>query len=256
MANQAEALTVQVRPTTTPWTDRKAVTALYNGKEIVALQFGPSSYSNNVAQMRGLETKQYGAIRPATTAESIAIASNGFGQGGEVDAKRDIFNPRWLQDGRIARWDDGVYVNIVQALRDGNVDERILRQLRDKAKPIGPRKEKVRFGENDFVFVPYEAFVQGVQEAGKFAEGGLARGLEYAEGDVAPCLKGMASTCKNGVNVVYFDSSKTPLSGVVELDSDEDSFRVDGDNWDDGDGGYAFGVLNGEARSAEATPKK
>lgn len=98
---------------------------------------------------------------------------------------------------------------------------------------------------NDFGYAGYETFKQGVQDAGDFIEGGLARVLEASQNPKA--LKEVSSK-KNyprGVNVWGFDYVSAPLLRVAALGSNRDDGRrlsVDGNDWDDVDG-YAFGVL-------------
>ena len=234
----------------------------HKGSDVVMAQFGPGSYSGNTQAM----AKHYWnsqenpdvTFRPATTSESVSAVAYDFAN----IAKPSIFNPRWLQTGRIARWDEGVFLNILSAIREGNLDENILRQLRDKSKTSGRGDKAIRLGKNGFAYVPYESFKQGKQDAKEFAESGLARGLEHVDGSIAPNLNSMASTYRdadgNSVNVVYFDKSETPVSRVVDLYSYVGLLHVDGDDWYDyydgcgGDcGGYAFGVRD-SARSADA----
>lgn len=216
--------------------------------------FGPSFYSNNVEEMQRsyAHSAEFPMIqfRPATTSESISASAYKFVE----EAKPKIFNPRWLQAGRIVRAQDGVYINPTGAIKAGEVDETVLKQLRDHS----DRVNGILLGNKDFAFVPYESFKQGVQDAREFAEGGLARGLEHVEGNVAPKLQEMALTYNRGVNVVYFDKSDKPISRVAYLGSGTGGggrgLHVDGDGGGGSDG-YAFGVLDSEARSAEAAPK-
>jgi hypothetical protein len=228
--------------------------------------FGPNSYSNNVAEMQKLyvHSEQIPIVqfRPATTAEHLSIVCLDVkahpelaGFAFEKYARPKIFNPRWLQVGRIVRAQDGVYINPTDAVKSGEVDEAVLKQLRDHSHKVNG----IWLGNKDFAFVPYESFRQGVLDAREFAEGGLARGLEHVEGNVAPKLQEMALTYNCGVNVVCFDKSDKPISRVVFLGSGVDSgvyrLRVSG-GWDDGEDGHAFGVVDSEARSAEAVSKK
>lgn len=223
------------------------------GKEpLIGRFFGPNWYSKNEEAMTqhcwNSQENPDVTFRPATTSESISAVAYNF----ENIAKPQIFNPRWLQAGRIARWDDGVYLNVAQAIKDGNLDENILKQLRDNAKP----SNGIRLGDNNFAFVSYETFEQGQQEAGKFAEGGLARGLEYVDGKIAPKLNSMASTYK-GVNVICFDESKEPVSRVVVLGSGDGLLHVVGYDWSGNGSGCAFGVSSvSEPRSGESVAKK
>ena len=212
----------------------------HNGRELDAAVFGLSLYSNNLEEMQ----KQYShseecpviSFRPATTSESIAIAENGFGNKGEFDAKRDIFDPKWLQLGRIVRTQDGVYTNTTIT------NEKKLKKLLNGVKKVNG----IYLIDDKVGSVPYESFIQGVYEdSNKFAESGLARVLEHTEEKVAKNLKEIASprNYKRGVIVLRFDSVKKPVSRVVYLGSgavDDSRLCLDGD-WVYS-GGFAFGV--------------
>lgn len=112
---------------------------------------------------------------------------------------------------------------------------------------------------NNFGFAPYESFNQGVQDCDTFAEGGLARLLEHADGKTAENLRKITSPkfYKRGVNVYGFDGDiKEPVLRVAGLGSyggfDNYRLSVNGDHWND-NLGYAFGVLD---KSAEGTSQK
>jgi hypothetical protein len=227
--------------------DIELIRVPHKGKELIVARFGPNWYSENVKDMKNhfYNSSQFPDVtfRPATTSESISDAVYKFTE----RAKPEIFNPRWLQAGRIVRAEDGVYVNPLSAITSDGVDEKVLHELRDNAKTSGKGKKAIRLGLNDFSFVPYESFEQGVQSAGDFAESGLARGLEYVKGDVAVNLKSIASTYKRGVDVFNFNEFKEPIAGVVGLGSDwvvdDDRLFVIG-SWDGNDyDGCASGVL-------------
>jgi hypothetical protein len=218
----------------------------HNGKHLVSARFGQNSYSSNTNAMgqhyRNSAEFPNVTFRPATTAESISIASYDF----EKLAKHEIFNPRWLQAGRIVRDSEGVYANPLTAIKRDGVDEVELKRLLKNAKKV----DGIWFGDNDFAFTPY-GFKEGEQTAQEFAEGRLARLLTHTQGKVASKLLSMAKTYKNencdSVNVVCFDKTNKPVSRVVELGSGGGLLRVDGDDWDDNDdgggGGFAFGKL-------------
>ena len=215
--------------------------------------FGPSYFNSNVTDMQ----KQYSypqtgeiiTFREPTTAESIIVASCDFVN----KAKSQILDPRWLQLGRIVRTSEGVFANVPKD-SEGNpiTDEQTLKSLLKANKKVNG----IYLLDNDFGYAPYETFKQGVQDAGDFAERGLARVLEHSQ--LPKHLSGIASQ-KNyprGVNVWGFDSVKTPTLKVASLYSirfsDFRQFNVDGSYWLDSDFGYAFGVLD----SAEGTAKK
>ncbi|MEK6811113.1 MAG: hypothetical protein AABX96_01240, partial [Nanoarchaeota archaeon] len=145
--------------------------------------FGPNLYSTNVAEMggtyshnsEGLNLPQI-TFREPTTSQSISTAFYGFGEDGEFDAKRDIFDPRWLQAGRIVRTSNGVIVN---PLRDKNgklvLNQGDLEAIQKNSKKVPVGKGHIYLGQNDFGFAEYETFQTGVQDCDIFAEGGLAR---------------------------------------------------------------------------------
>ena len=214
----------------------------YNGRELDVAVFGPGVYSNNLDEMQ----KQYSHLEefpiisfiPAITSESISIAKYGFGSKEEVDAKRDIFDPRWLQLGRIVRTSEGVYTNTEIT------NEKELKKMLNGVKEVNG----IYLIDDKVGFAPYESFNQGVQDADTFAESGLARVLEHTEEKVAKNLREIASpkNYKRGVNVFGFDSVKEPVSKVASLYSggviDVNWLGVDGSDWYVD--GCAFGVLN------------
>lgn len=189
------------------------------GKDLVSARFGPNTYSSNTGAMkqhyRNSSDFPNVTFRPATTAESISIASYDF----EKLAKPEIFNPRWLQAGRIVRDSEGVYTNPLTAIKQDGVDEAELKRLLKNSKKVNG----VWLGDNDFAFAPYGSFKTGEQTAREFAEGRLARALTHTQEKVSSDLLKMAQTYKNrngnSVNVVYFDKTDKPVSRVVELNS-------------------------------------
>lgn len=207
--------------------------------------FGPDYFKNNTQKMR----KQYShsgelvSFREPTTSESISFADYNFRE----LAKKEILDPRWLQLGRVARAGEGVYVN---APRDKNgsliEDEKVLKGYLNKAQKVNGiwvvPNSKIE-GANDFVFVPYETFEQGVQSSGDFARGGLARGLEFSTGKKAEKLEKISSeeNYPNGVNVYGWNSVEGLSFRIPDLSSNEGQLYVDGDDWNDYDGDF-FGV--------------
>lgn len=218
--------------------------------------FGSSSYLKNIKKMsKNYSHSQTGkkmAFIPATTSESIMamnpdsekypeLANYSF----ENFTKPEIFDPKWLHAGYIVRDQDGVYVNTKE------LNEKNLKNLIDKSEKINGiyilpngRVEGVK----DFAFAPYETFKTGLQNSGKFAEGGLARALEHTSEKVARNLKEISSSkfYKNGVNVWDFEGYKIPISKVVTFSSRKDlvdnELVVLGSFLDDYLGGFAFGV--------------
>jgi hypothetical protein len=207
--------------------------------------FGPNSFNGNVAGMQEqyshLQTGELTPFREPTTAESILR-----GAYNPKNLKSQILNPFWLQLGRIARWDDGVYIlgrNVQIVIREGQLDPQVLRKLRDSAKSVG----EIRLGERYFAFVPY-GFKIGEQSGEEFARGNLAKGLEHVRG-IASNLGKIASkeNYPGGVYVWGFDSIEKPVLRVAGLGSSGLVVRrlyVGGnDDWLDSSGGYAFGAL-------------
>ncbi len=222
--------------------------------------FGPNTYKKNLEIMSEgySHSKELPKIsfRPAITSESISAAAYNF----EHIAKPLIFDLNELQAGRIVKTSEGVFVNPPKD-EQGNpiIDEKILKYLLDGGfvnNVFFNKAERVNgiyLGANDFGFASYETFERGVQDSGKFAEGGLARILEHTMRKVAKNLK-MISSSKNypnGVNVGGFDEVKEPVLRVAGLYSGGGvggvRLGVSGDDWggDRGLGGvgYTFGVL-------------
>ncbi len=222
-----------------------------------AQAFGPGYFSDNVAQMkqRYSRPKTYRVIsfREPTTAESILIASCGFTK----RAKPEIFDPSWLQAGRIFKAPQWVVINPPidehgDLITDDNQLKVYLNGL-TKANGIYRFPNGQIQGARDLTFVPYESFKQEVQDVRQFAKSGLARGLENAEGTKAPRLEAIASKTNypRGVEVNGFYPENAPR--VVCLYSGGGlgirGLGVCG-SWGGGDGGYAFGVLNESAEGA------
>lgn len=204
--------------------------------------FGPNYFKNNLAKMQESYSDPEGneiTFREPTTSESISAAAYNF----EELAKKQIFNPRWLQAGYIVRTSEGVYANPPNDPK-GNIitNESQLRALIEKSEKIKVGKGHIYLGENDFGFAPYETFTRNIQYAETFAQGGLARILEHTS-EEAHNLKAMASTYTQGVNVWGFDNIQEPVVRVACLNSNRVSggLGVGGGDWD-GDGGCAFGV--------------
>ena len=206
--------------------------------------FGSNPYRANLESMSQTylhpETQKEISFNPATTSQSISAATYGFGEGNEVDAKRDIFDPRWLQLGYIVRTQDGVFINTTIQY------ESQLKNLLDSASAT-EKINGIYLFKNGVAFAPYDSFKREVQDADTFAHGGLARALEHTREKVAENLRKIASLnhYKLGVNFWGFDDVQEPTLRVVSLDSGGDlggnGLDVNGDSWD-GDDGYAFGV--------------
>jgi len=232
----------------------------HNGHDLVVAHpaFRSGTYNARVKAMNGpyfhSEALPRVTFRPATTSESVGVSYYGFNEGGEFDAKRDIFDHAWLEAGRIGRSSEGVYANIpVDANGKPIIDEKTLKEYLNNARQVNgiwlvPNREIE--GLEDFGFAPYESFKTGIIKSGVFARGGLARVLEHTNRKVAKNLAAISSTDNypNSVNVWGFEPANKGevLSRVAALSSDRDvgvdGLSVDGFNWDDSDNGCAFGV--------------
>ena len=205
---------------------------------IVSTVFGPNTYNTNVQAMQGefYNSDEFPSVtlREPLTQESISAAAYEFGS----MAKPEIFDPRWLQAGRIVRTQDGVFTNTRET------DGQALTALLNGAEKVNG----IYLINDQMAFAPYESFETGVQEGEEFAQGGLARALEHTPETVAENLKTIASKgfYPSGVNVWGFDKVRKPTSRVVSLgsgwDHGGDWLNVVGNYWVDDDGGCAFGV--------------
>jgi hypothetical protein len=201
--------------------------------------FGPNFYIQNLEAMSRdyshPETGERISFRPAASHESISAAAYGFGDEGEFDAKRDIFDPRWFQLGYIVRTQDGVFTNTQVT------DEVSLKKLLEKAEKVNG----ICLIDDNIAFAPYETFQRGGQDCDTFVHGGLARALDHTSEKVASNIRKIASHRNyNGVNVWGFDDVKEPVLRVAGLDSYRGGDRLDVDGYD-GDvngNGCAFGV--------------
>ena len=211
--------------------------------------FGLNSYSGNLESMekRYFHSTQFPDIsfRPATTSEAVSASAYKFGE----MAKKQIFNPSWLQVGYIVRTSEGIFTNTKE------VDESVLKSLLNKCEKVngiwlyqGNEPELI-----DFAYTEYETFKPGIQDSGDFAESGLARLLEHTHKKSAPNLREISSAENylNGVDVFGFDSVKEPVLRVAYLSSSWFRLHVDGDYLDFRDG-YAFGVRSTDAEGVVA----
>ena len=222
----------------------------HNGGVLVASfpAFGPDTYRDNLAnvQRRYFHSEALPEItfREPTTSESISLASYNFG----TMAKPQIFDPRWLQAGRIVRTSEGVFTNTTET------NPSALSNMLSKAKKVNG----LYIVDDTVAYAPYESFEMGSQDAGKFVEGGLARALEHTRGRKAERLAVISSPkfYHLGVNVEGFELVDQPVTNVVSLYSlryvDCGRLGVSG-SWDDYDHGFAFGVRRdaGEASVAK-----
>ena len=233
---------------------RKLLVVRHRGGDLTVSYpaFGPNTYKGNLEEMsKDYSHPQTGkriSFNPATTSESISAAAWNF----KELAKREIFDPRWLQLGYLIRTQDGVFTNTKE------LDEKVLKSYLDKAEKVNG----IYFIDDKTAFAPYETFRQGIYEnLDEFAECGLARLLEHTKEKIAKNLREIASPkfYKNGVNILGFDRVKEPILSVAALDS---SRGIDGDrlsvgglggDWDVSYYGFAFGVLDG---AEGTTPKK
>ena len=207
--------------------------------------FGPNTYTRNLAKMG--KTYAHSAERPAisfrepTTSESISASAYEF----ETRAKPEIFDPRWLQAGRIARTSEGVFANQPRGVNEETLKSHLARARNVNGIWLLPNG--VIEGVQDFGFAPYESFQTGVQDCDTFAQSGLARVIEHTDGS-AVNLRAIASpkNYKRGVNVWGFEPTKELTERLLCLDSDRNlvdgRLNVDGDDWSGNCSGYSFGV--------------
>lgn len=226
---------------------RKLLRVPYEENDLVASYsaFGRDTYKSNIEEMsKNYSHPQTGkkmTFVPASTSESLLVFFSGF----ENSIEPKIFDPWGLQLGYIVKTQDGVYVNTTE------LNEKNLKKLIDKSEKFNGiyiLPNGVVEGVRDFAFAPYESFKIGVQESGKFAEGGLARALEHTSEKVAKNLKEISSSkfYNNGVLVWGFYNFNNPILRIASLGFMEDlggeGFVVGGDSWQDSDRGYAFGL--------------
>ncbi len=206
--------------------------------------FGPNNYNSNLTEMQKVSTHSPNrssiSFREPTTSESISAVAYDVAK-----IKAEILDPRWLQLGVIVRTSEGVYVNPPRDKGNVITDE-------GKLKSILAKKNKVNgiyLGDNEFGFAPYESFPTGVQDADTFTHGGLARVLEHSSKKSAKNLAKIASSkvYPRGVNVFGFDKVEQPIVRVASLVSVRylggSGLYVDGGDWGNIYGGFAFGVL-------------
>jgi hypothetical protein len=183
--------------------------------------FGPNTYSGNLAEMQReyIHSQEQPRIRfkEPTTSESVSACAYDF----ENLAKPQILDPRWLQLGRIVRNSKGVFANPPKDA-NGNpiIDENILMQfLNGIEETNGIYLAENNANLRNFGFAAYESFERGVQDCDTFANGGLARLLEYTREKTAKNLREIASPklYQRGVNVWGFDLVSEPILRVASL---------------------------------------
>ncbi len=213
--------------------------------------FEQDFFKNNIEEMQKdyfhPQTGERISFREPTTSKSISVAAYDI----ENLAKPKIFNRGWLQLGYIVRTSEGVFVNPPRD-KQGNpiTDKQVLISSFINSKKVNgiwicDNKDILDFG-----FAPYETFEMGVQDGGKFVEGGLARILEHTIEKTAKNLKAISSfkNYPNGVNVWGFNPVKEPVLRVADLGSSWSSdgrverLGVYGDSYG-GPDKYTFGVL-------------
>ncbi len=230
-------------------TEKELVVIPHNGKSLEVAVFGPNTYKENLKEIRKTDshprTREKITFIPTTTSESVSAAAYDFGSNGKADAKRDIFDPRWFQAGYIVRTSDGVFTNTTIT------DKSHLKQLLDNAEKVNG----IYLLNNKIGFAHYESFERGVQDCDTFAQGGLARVLEYTSEKYAPKLREIASPkfYEEGVSVWGFDEVKEPVLRVASLQSnwsiDSNKLNIGGDCWDDSyANGCTFGVKKGDTQ--------
>ncbi|MFH1358650.1 MAG: hypothetical protein ABIH37_02055 [archaeon] len=222
---------------------------------LVVSRFGLNNYKNNLQQMKGkfscLPDYPQITFRPAITSESISAVAYNF----KNIAKPQIFDPNLLQAGYITRTSEGVFANPFDEQGNPLTDKKTLKLKLNGVKPIKVGKGNIYLCENGLAFAEYDSFKQGVQSSEDFSRSGLARILEHTEQETAENLEAISSpkNYKLGVNVFGFEPIQESVLRVAGLFSCRLSgvgqLLVLGRNWSDGNGGFAFGVLNntGEA---------
>jgi hypothetical protein len=180
--------------------------------------FGPDTHTGNLKKMREPylhpETGKKIYFNHATSRQGIIASAYEFPE----RAKKEIFDPAWLQLAYIFHMSEGVLIN-------PPIDEKGYLQgsalsLEILLKLTEPTNSIYLMGNSSlrphFVFVPYDTFKQGTQSVEEFTSGGLARGLEYSRGDTAEYLKTIASkeNYPEGINIYNFNLSHCPVQIV------------------------------------------
>ena len=158
--------------------------------------FGPRTYRGNLQMMKPgfYHSNEYPSLsfKPATTSQSISIVVYDFPN----IVKPKIFDKKSvIQLGWIVRTSEGIFANVLGASGKPIADEKVLKaQLKNFRKVKG-----VYFGNNDAGFTPYESYQHLIPShrfvpSGDFAQLGLARLLEHAEGRKAEHLEKICAT--------------------------------------------------------------
>lgn len=92
-----------------------ALLPLEEGLTVAYPAFGSATYNSNLERMGEKyshpKTGETITFREPRTQESIRAARLGFGSQGEIDFKREVFNPSWLQAGRRVGTKQGIFFN-------------------------------------------------------------------------------------------------------------------------------------------------
>lgn len=211
--------------------------------------FGPNTYSGNLAEMQKehfhSQEQPKLRFREPTTSESISVCAYEF----DKRAKPEILDSRWLQLGRILRTSKGVFANPPKDANGNPItNEKVLMQFLDKIEENnGIYLAEDNADLRNFGYAPYESFPRGFQDCDTFANGGLARLLEYTGEKTAKNLREIATPklYKRGVNVWGFDAVNEPVLKVAGLVSGRliEGGRLDVYGSWFGSDGCAFGVL-------------
>lgn len=222
MATETQTYGIIKAKTALPVTDLLVVPHRGRNLTVRYPAFGRDSYDGNLETMRGTEfyhSDELPRLRfhPATTSESVSIADYNFAE----LAKLEIFDPSWLQLGRIVRTSEGVFANPPKD-PEGNpiTDEAKLKARLDRCREVNG----IYLGDNDFGFAPYETFGSGIQDSGDFAEGGLAKVLEHTDERTAPNFRNISSSGNypRGVNIWGLEPVKEPALRISALNSNWD----------------------------------
>lgn len=204
--------------------------------------FGPEIYGENLTKLsKAYSHPEIGDeiyFRPATTSESISIAAYEFGENGEFDSKRDIFDTKHLQAGYIVKTQDGIFTNTSER------DESKLKLLLTADKKVNG----IYLLDDEMAFAPYESFEESLQDIDTFVRGGLARALEHTSEKTASKLRGIGSPrfYKHGINVGGFKESGNNIVKVANFGLNCDrGFQLDisGRGGDKYSQGFTFGIL-------------
>lgn len=188
--------------------------------------FGQRGYLSNIIDMeyaygrhlpKHLVEPTRKVFRELTISESLSAAAYEF----EILAKPEIFDPAFLQAGRILKTQDGIWVNPRNSEGDFLNDkitpellkeEELLKRSLKTARKIPVGAGHIYLCDKDIGFAEYETFQMDIQDQDTFVQGGLAKILEHTPNE-AGTLKSIASlkNYSNGVRVEVFNPKNREL---------------------------------------------